>query len=103
MWRRTWLVFSQAVTVAVAALFVVLTLKPEWLPRPAAGGMLPAPTLVQVAPLGAAPSAASGADHGYALAARRAAPAVVSVTVTACEKRSQVLRHMRGQVVKGRS
>ena len=31
MWRRTWLLFSQAVTVAVAALFVVLTLKPEWL------------------------------------------------------------------------
>ena len=29
--RRTWLIFSQAVTVAVAVLFVVGTLKPEWL------------------------------------------------------------------------
>ena len=29
--RRTWLIFSQAVTVAVALLFVVTTLKPEWL------------------------------------------------------------------------
>jgi hypothetical protein len=27
--RRTWLIFSQAVTVAVAVLFVVATLKPE--------------------------------------------------------------------------
>ena len=29
--RRTWLIFSQAVTVALAVLFVVATLKPEWL------------------------------------------------------------------------
>jgi serine protease DegQ len=79
MWRRTWLVFSQAVTVAVAALFVLLTLKPEWLPRGAAQGMLPSPTLVQVASV---PAAASGGGSGYALAARRAAPAVVSVTAT---------------------
>jgi hypothetical protein len=33
MWRSTWLVFSQAVTVAVAVLFVLLTLKPGWLPN----------------------------------------------------------------------
>ena len=31
--RRTWIIFSQAVTVAVAVLFVVATLKPEWLAR----------------------------------------------------------------------
>ena len=30
--RRLWLIFSQATTVCVAALFVVATLKPEWLP-----------------------------------------------------------------------
>lgn len=82
MWRRTWLVFSQAVTVGVAMLFVVVTLKPDWLPGAARGvgatGLLPAPTLLQVAP---AASAASGAS-GFALAARRAAPAVVSVTAT---------------------
>ncbi len=88
MWRTTWLVFSQAVTVAVAALFVLLTLKPEWLPGGRAGvaGLLPAATLVQAAP--APPSAATGASGiaaaatGYALAARRATPAVVSVTAT---------------------
>jgi Do/DeqQ family serine protease len=82
MWRRTWLVFSQAVTVAVAVLFVVLTLKPEWLPGGRAGvvqAVLPSPTLLQMsAPAGPA----SGVANGYALAARRAAPAVVSVTAT---------------------
>ena len=76
MWRRTWLVFSQAVTVAVAMLFVVLTLKPEWLPGAKTGStLLPTPTLVQVAPATAPP--ASGAS-GFALAARRAAPAVAA-------------------------
>ena len=83
--RRTWLVFSQAVTVAVAVLFVLLTFKPEWLPAGRGGPALPAPTLVQVAP---APAPASGAASGYALAARRAAPAVVSVTATKLARRN---------------
>ncbi len=77
--RRTWLVFSQAVTVAVAVLFVLLTFKPEWLPGGRASTLLPSPTVYQVAP--ASPGASAGAS-GYALAARRAAPAVVSVTAT---------------------
>jgi Do/DeqQ family serine protease len=89
MWRRTWLVFSQAVTVAVAALFVLLTLKPQWVPGGSQGvtSLLPAPTLVQVAQSPAvAGSAQAGA--GFALAARRAAPAVVSVTATKMTRRS---------------
>jgi Do/DeqQ family serine protease len=81
MWRRSWLVFSQTVTVLVAALFVVLTFKPEWLaglPRGAAP--LPRPTLIE----GAAPDARSSAPpaQGFALAAQRAVPAVASVTAT---------------------
>jgi serine protease DegQ len=88
MWRRTWLVFSQAVTVAVALLFVVMTLKPEWLPRPAANGVLPAPTLVQIAPANAAASSAQDGVSGYAVAARRAAPAVVSITATKVARRN---------------
>jgi serine protease DegQ len=87
MWRRTWLLFSQAVTVALAALFVVLTLKPGWL---ASGGgrvvALPAPTLVQAPPPAAAASAA--AHGGLALAARAAAPAVVSITASRMAQRS---------------
>ncbi len=92
VWRRTWLIFSQAVTVAVALLFVVTTLKPEWLPGGAGGRFapaLPAPTFIQGAPVPAAgPGAAAGSatvasmSAGYALAARRASPAVVSVTAT---------------------
>ncbi len=82
MWRKTWLVFSQAVTVTVAALFVVATLKPEWLPGPRGSQLLPTPTLTQfVSP--PPDGAASGAVvTGYTLAARRAAPAVVSITAT---------------------
>jgi Do/DeqQ family serine protease len=88
MWRRTWLVFSQAVTVALALLFVLLTLKPGWLPRGSALGQghreLPAPTL-RVA---TAPAASAAAGSGYALAARRAAPAVVSITATKVARRN---------------
>ena len=93
MWRRTWLVFSQTVTVAVALLFVVLTLKPEWLQRDRlVTSPLPPATLVQAAPptasvSGAASGAAKGADGGYASAARVAAPAVVSVTATRTAQR----------------
>ncbi|MBK7062002.1 MAG: trypsin-like peptidase domain-containing protein [Rubrivivax sp.] len=83
MWRRHWLVFSQAVTVALAVLFVVGTLKPQWLPAgpgrsPVAA--LPAPSLV-VAAVAPAVSAASAAPvvTSLAQAARRAAPAVVSI------------------------
>jgi Do/DeqQ family serine protease len=88
--RRTWLVFSQTVTVAVALLFVLLTFKPEWLPGNGRMAGLPAPTLVQVAPAaGGASSATSGAaQSGFALAARRAAPAVVSVTATKMARRN---------------
>jgi Do/DeqQ family serine protease len=83
MWRRVWLVFSQAVAVAVAVLFVVSTLKPEWLPGGRRGSLLPTPTVYQVAP---APAGAASAA-GFALAARRAAPAVVSITATRMARR----------------
>jgi len=98
MWRRTWLVFSQAVTVALAVLFVLLTLKPEWLPRSAASGMLPAPTLVQMvaAPAAMSPLDAASAPDGrpvvfafsHAAAARLAAPAVVSISATRLANRN---------------
>jgi Do/DeqQ family serine protease len=90
MWRRTWLLFAQAVTVALAALFVVVTLKPEWLPHNGGSTVLPLPTLTQ-APPRAASEAGSAAGSGGAVvmtsltfshAARRAAPAVVSITAT---------------------
>ena len=31
--RKLWLIFAQSVTVAVAVVFVISTLKPDWLPQ----------------------------------------------------------------------
>ncbi len=89
MWRKTWLLFSQAVTVALAMLFVVMTFKPEWLPRSTMGaaGLLPAPTLT-TATVPTAAASAVVANSGYALAAKRAAPAVVSIVATKMARRS---------------
>jgi serine protease DegQ len=89
--RRLWLIFSQAVTVALALLFVVATLKPDWLQR-APGRMLP--QIVSIAALPDAPAApASGALPAGSLsaAARRAAPAVVSIAAS-----KAALRHPQG-------
>ena len=76
--RRLWLIFSQAVTVALALLFVVATLKPEWLNR-APGQMLPQIVSISTAPDGAPAAAAPGS---LAAAAKRAAPAVVSIAAS---------------------
>jgi Do/DeqQ family serine protease len=74
--RRLWLIFSQAVTVAVAVVFVLTTLKPDWLPARSSN-----PTSVLVA--SQVTSAASATVlNSYALAARRAAPSVVSVVAS---------------------
>ena len=35
--RRLWIIFSQTATICLAVLFVVSTLKPEWLPSRAGG------------------------------------------------------------------
>ena len=77
--QRLWLVFSQAVTICVAALFVVTTFRPEWLP--AKGGPGPAPGAVPgVAVLQqAAPAAAGTRPDSYHDAVRKAMPAVVNI------------------------
>ena len=78
--RRTWLIFSQAVTVAVAVLFVVGTLKPEWL---RSGSLLPAQvSLVQ------APAASASSPGGFSAAARAALPAVVSISALKAPSRN---------------
>jgi len=84
---RTWLIFSQTVTVAVAMLFVVATFKPQWLDRAPA----PVPTSVVSAPTpppAATAATTAPAPGGYAAAARRAAPAVVSITASKAPARS---------------
>jgi Do/DeqQ family serine protease len=83
--RKTWLIFSQAVTVAVAVLFVLATLKPDWLQR-SNGNVLPGVVSIVQAPAPAL--AASAAPNSYAAAARRATPAVVSVTASKAPQRN---------------
>ena len=76
--RRLWLLFSQAVTVLLAAWFVVGTLKPEWLgPRPS----VTASTGVRLveAP---APPATSVPLGSFRLAAQKASQAVVSINTS---------------------
>ncbi|AOJ67489.1 MULTISPECIES: Do family serine endopeptidase [Burkholderia] len=78
MLRRFWLFFAQAVTVLLALMFIVATLKPQWLQRQGQlGKQLAAPivALREVAPgVGGAP-----AQSSYADAAQKAMPAVVNV------------------------
>jgi serine protease DegS/serine protease DegQ len=73
--RRLWLVFAQAVTISVAVLFVVQTLKPEWL-----GSNRPSIVALQEAPAVAValPEARRGSTS-YSEAARKSLPAVVHI------------------------
>jgi Do/DeqQ family serine protease len=74
--RRLWLVFAQAVTLSVAVLFVIQTLKPEWLNH---SGNSP----VDVVAVQEAPAKDDNLHlASYADAARKAVPAVVHVYTT---------------------
>ena len=77
MLHRLWLVFAQTATVCIAALFVVSTLKPEWLPQRAATPQ-PAPAVM---PQSAPASAARGAGQAGSFhdAVQRSSPAVVNI------------------------
>ncbi|KJS76339.1 MAG: 2-alkenal reductase [Comamonadaceae bacterium BICA1-1] len=72
--KRHWLLFSQTVTVLLAAWFVVATLQPQWLQRP---------VLIRTVPLLEAPAAVRSeavAAASLSAAAQAAAPAVVSIS-----------------------
>ncbi len=74
--HKLWLVFAQTATVMLAVLFVLGTLKPEWVPFGAGG-----PRIVELSQ-SAPPASAEGrtASAGsYSDAVRRAQPAVVNV------------------------
>jgi len=73
--KRYWLLFSQVVTVLFAVWFVLVTLKPEWLNR--------RPSFQGVTLLEAASNAPGTVMPGsMSPAAKRAAPAVVSIATT---------------------
>ncbi len=76
---RLWLIFAQAATIAVAALFVVSTFRPEWLPsRP--GAQL---ALSMAQPSSAGPMQVAArpgpAPASYYDAVQRATPSVVNI------------------------
>ena len=73
--QRTWLIFAQATTVAVAVLFVVSTFRPEWLPSRSIGNHV---AVVQQAPTtGPLPGVPAGGSFNTAV--QRAAPSVVNI------------------------
>jgi serine protease DegQ len=80
--RRIWLVFSQTVTVAVAVLFVVGTFKPEWLQRGTLVGVAPRAVANPDGNVPVALATRTGPTQPLTAAARRAAPAIVSVTAS---------------------
>ena len=82
--KRIWLLFSQAVTVFVAAYFVVATLQPGWLGR----GATRSSAGISLMEAPAAPSSQPVAGS-FSAAARKASPAVVSINT------SKAVRHPR--------
>jgi len=71
--RKHWLLFSQAVTIALALLFIIHTLKPELLPTAARSGVV---TLSEIA----TPNAINNPSNaGLSKAAKKAMPAVVNI------------------------
>jgi len=81
--KRTWLLFAQAVTVMLAAYFVVATLKPEWIGRRATslGGVVSVIEAPVSSPSAVAPGSLSAA-------AKKASPAVVSINTSKAARRS---------------
>jgi Do/DeqQ family serine protease len=81
--RRYWLVFSQAVTVLLAAYFVVATLKPDWISRRSVTSGSTGVTLNE------APTPALGAapPGSFRVAALRASAAVVSINTSKAQAR----------------
>ena len=80
--RNLWLIFAQAATIAVGVLFVVTTLKPEWLGRSASG-----PQVVELRQA-ASPASLPNRASSYNDAVKKAVPAVVNI-FTSKEIKSQ--------------
>ncbi len=75
--KRFWLLFSQTVTVLLAVLFVVATLKPQWLDRK--------PTFTSIVPVFEILDTERTPDvraNSFSAAAKLASPAVVSISTS---------------------
>jgi len=74
--RDVWIMFSQAATVAVAVVFVVSSLRPEWLP-----GSGQKEAAASVVSLNESPPVAAtiALQNSYSAAVNKAVPAVVNI------------------------
>jgi Do/DeqQ family serine protease len=77
--KRTWLLFAQAVTVLLAAYFVVATLKPQWLGKGGSTSTLGGVVSIVEAPVSGPSVPAPGS---FSAAAKKASPAVVSINTS---------------------
>ncbi len=91
MLKRLWMTFAQTVTLALAVIFVIATLRPEWLPRKLTMAGTPGATIPVTGssadgsspgPMTAAPGTGSAPWLSYGEAARSAIPAVVNIYTT---------------------
>jgi Do/DeqQ family serine protease len=80
--KRIWLLFAQAVTVLLAAYFVVATLKPQWLGQRTAslGGVV---SVIEAPPADPRPAV----PGSLSAAAKKASPAVVSINTSKAAQR----------------
>ena len=85
--RRLWLLFAQAVTVTLAALFVVSLVKPDWL------AWRTNVVEIREGPAVPAPGVGANAPPGFSFseAARKAIPSVVNISATRQVKRRNPL------------
>ena len=87
MLHRLWLVFAQTATICLAVLFVVITLKPEWLP----GRVTQQDVAVVPVQTASAPPAAPARGESLHDAVARAAPSVVNIFTSKEVPRSPLL------------
>jgi serine protease DegQ len=89
MLKKLWLTFAQAVAIGLAVVFVVATLRPEWLPAKlvSPGGAMPGIATRPTVPGGQTGESGTNAARtnpilSYSDAAARATPAVVNIYTT---------------------
>jgi len=102
MLRRLWLLFAQATTVGLGLLFVVSTLRPQWLSKVSMSAVQPSVAAARAATVASASANSNGVPPGrdrrphprvsaldsYADAAKQAMPSVVSVYTSKQLKRT---------------
>jgi serine protease DegQ len=92
MLKRLWLLFAQATTVGLALLFIVSTLKPDWLRRSPLSVSTPVSGNVSIQQVSVGPPPSLGRLESlgsYGDAARLAMPAVVSIYTAKEQRRPQ--------------